>query len=506
MSLSISKQNILFPLKEEVLVDSPDRPRTISLPKVANPFEAIPFKDMVTAVARPPTYRIGSFYRVKTPTSPTISPKEVFKAVFAPEEFLDTDLVVVPRSKKDLALNEIYEVDAYLWAGTLEQIREGKTCLQIEGDEFFKATVNFYLKILITRPTGRKLLQAILSLDKPLYFVKDSVNKTTISFENGKLVLRVFLTGNERTFYFICAVDGEPRLIETPYVTIVAHELIHVLQNSSYSIPDLKVLSGCASYRPVIEEFTIAGVEGHDGLPSENAIRAEFGLPMRLAHFTSGFPPFDPLIHNPRATIGGYRWLAQSVYLGLTVEVAKLLKAGLPPTEATDIPIKHNSGEMLGLLVKGSVDPISQSVKKDLLHAVVVHSANACIDPLMEIGTPVDVKDSSGRTPLHRAVMNGDYKTAEDLLTYGADVEALAPLHKTSLALAVDRRDLKMVQILLKYGARVSRSAENALELLRTRTSSGPVSEQKFLWSFCCAVRREFAIARSMPKSPIKLR
>lgn len=491
-------------LRDEELSESSRPHCSVTLSKVSNPFESFPFKDMLRSARSPATYTIGSFFKVKVPAPLILRPKRDFANIFMPMELSDTDLVMVPSSKKKLAANEIYASDAYMWEAVLQQIREEKTCLQIEGDESFKEMVLSNLKILITRPVGRKLLQAILSLDKPLYFNKHPRNKAKIRMENGELVARVLLTGPVHPMYSICDVDGVPSLVELPYALAIAHELIHVLQNSTFTAEDIVEFSKSKRFHFAVEKFTIAGIDGYDHIPSENAFRQQFGLPMRLTHRVSKFPPFNPLIHDPRATIGRHRWLNHSVYLGLTTEVEKLLETGLSPSEAADIPVIHNSGEMLDLLLKAARVPIASGVKESLLHTAASRGAEACIDPLMEASTPVDVKDSSGRTPLHRAVMNSDHVTAENLLTYGADVEALAPLYKTPLALAIEQRDLKMVKLLLRYGARVSRSAENALELLQTRTSRGLVAEQKFLWSFCYNVRKEFAKARCRPMAPIR--
>lgn len=98
---------------------------------------------------------------------------------------------------------------------------------------------------------------------------------------------------------------------------------------------------------------------------------------------------------------------------------------------------------------------------------------------LLEKGSKVNIKDSSGCTPLHYAVKNGDMEMTKILLHYSADINAIDDTGSTSLYYAIMCKKLAMCHLLIEHGASVhvlNRKNESPLSIA-IQTQSADIVE-----------------------------
>lgn len=87
-----------------------------------------------------------------------------------------------------------------------------------------------------------------------------------------------------------------------------------------------------------------------------------------------------------------------------------------------------------------------------IMHITSSHNSKSHFTKmLLDIGTPVDIKDSCGHTPLITAVNNGSEKNVKILLDHGADINVAICKNRSLLARRFYKRDLHIARILLPH-------------------------------------------------------
>jgi hypothetical protein len=89
------------------------------------------------------------------------------------------------------------------------------------------------------------------------------------------------------------------------------------------------------------------------------------------------------------------------------------------------------------------------------LFYAVVHNIATTILELIDIGTPINIRDANGRTPIFHAVLRGHVDVASIFLETGTvDINEMDDYHETLLSLSARRNNLDMARLLLDHGAK----------------------------------------------------
>ena len=90
------------------------------------------------------------------------------------------------------------------------------------------------------------------------------------------------------------------------------------------------------------------------------------------------------------------------------------------------------------------------------LHSAARHGHKEIVELLIEKGTDVNVRDSSGKSTLHDAVLEGHKEIVKLLITKGADLNAESGYYGTSLHVAASIGHKEIVELLIANGADVN--------------------------------------------------
>ncbi|GLJ42408.1 hypothetical protein SUGI_0878760 [Cryptomeria japonica] len=153
--------------------------------------------------------------------------------------------------------------------------------------------------------------------------------------------------------------------------------------------------------------------------------------------------------------------VAMQKYISLLTEIKPSWADGIKQkSRKQDEESSHQSG------TRGAIGPVFSSfvsyegsddeTKLEIIHSYASEGDTTGLLQVLEHGTPVDMKDSQGRTALHWAADRGQLKTLEILVSKGADInakdmEGQTPLH---YAFVCELEDI--AKYLIDHGADVS--------------------------------------------------
>ncbi|SHJ42921.1 Ankyrin repeat [Desulfatibacillum alkenivorans DSM 16219] len=104
------------------------------------------------------------------------------------------------------------------------------------------------------------------------------------------------------------------------------------------------------------------------------------------------------------------------------------------------------------------------------------------VKSFLQKGTPVDVRDGSGRTPLMHAAEEGRPQMVQFLLDSGADPNAEDDTQFTPLGLAVHySHNLECVRLLIDHGADVNAQDDEGFSILMLAVDDAPLELIKML-------------------------
>ena len=87
------------------------------------------------------------------------------------------------------------------------------------------------------------------------------------------------------------------------------------------------------------------------------------------------------------------------------------------------------------------------------LHIAAENGHADVAERLIQVGVPVDLRDSANYTPLHMAAQKGYLSVARKLIKYGAKIDASTRWGETPLSFAVRGSHREMIDLLLLCGA-----------------------------------------------------
>ncbi len=371
------------------------------------------------------------------------------RPICSPSTFVrweDTDLEVIPDHTNNQALNQIRKSDAVYFSKLYTAIANDESRMKIVGSLDFKKKLLENIKILLTRPLGRQLIGSICSLNRDTMIQEGEKNKSTGPWDGNSLV---FLNFDPNVLGFSKCQDsnGAVLLEPNPAFIALAHEFIHVLHLKALKDAGQDGLEACYidlrrhSPDPVFtnlnEQLTIAGLDSERALPCENALRAEFGMPARVAHHGSEFPSYTPKDHSDIDTPNerGATRLANAVHLKVHGEICKLLDAGANPGNAYCAAIVKNDPTMIQFLLERKADPNKPNHRGNLPLLLAVQRDQRDIAKLLiENGARVDQHNARGETALQVALKNQNIDCALLLITNGAfltekDLNCLNPMY-----------------------------------------------------------------------------
>lgn len=235
----------------------------------------------------------------------TSLPLPFTQAIPSNNPFFFTDLIVFDDTYKGpLPTNGILKTDFEKLTMFYDELILENSPLKISGTIQFKLEVMKAIKILLTRPTGRKLLYFIF---KPHFFdylknlilfryvdyevkclaapIASYANMTTS--EEDKTRFEIHLSFNKQSEVFLESKDGQINQTEkSPFFITLAHELIHIrhfIMRKKWTANKIQELN---LYSNEYEKVAITGIlndQTQDDI-SENSIRSEFGLIPRIYH------------------------------------------------------------------------------------------------------------------------------------------------------------------------------------------------------------------------------
>lgn len=166
----------------------------------------------------------------------------------------------------------------------------------VKGGAAFQNALIRDLYFLSTLPSGKALFARLAAAGKPITFVPESdPHNSFCSPESGLAAGLGIRTGSTISYnpqVGLQAYDASGALIDMPPQCVLAHEMVHALDNAEghhYYGTDPR---GPASQRDIAEEeaATIGTGSHTNDYPTENSVRRDLGLPRRDNHFGKATP------------------------------------------------------------------------------------------------------------------------------------------------------------------------------------------------------------------------
>lgn len=276
--------------------------------------------------------------------------------------------------------------------------------LEIRGTREFQNKIKEDIAKIGRARIGRELFARIIRSGKKVIIEEGEANEFLHHLQ--KITL-----SQQPTVVQVAGEEGKTKWARLPDYIVLAHEMIHFMHFAEEDIPDPNA-PATKGFTNLEEEYTITG-RGPNGLNtvSENAMEVELGLPVRMSHVGSIFPPEHP--NNLYMDVDGWMRSHEVATLGMLDELARYITLGMDIDEPT---------------------------KPD------------------------------GQTCLHLAVKEGQYDIALYLLQNGARVDIQDRNDETALHLAVQKRDKRMIRLLLQHEAnpkRVNRDECTPVDLIK---------------------------------------
>ena len=223
----------------------------------------------------------------------------------------------------------IKKTDFFRVTQLFDDIKEGRTKIQINRDKHFHFFILNIFKKLMTREHGREFIQEILAkptlsvvhIDPchPLCYPSES---TVLSLDS-RIVSRIYFSSQERTLDIIIRKsNGFFGRADIPDFILLAHELVHTL----YDSPQKKEHMKPSFNKRLVNKEEEVTILGGSNKFSENSIRQAFGLPARVTHRWAEKRSNSVKVGGNQLTLEESNYFSQIISCGLYDELEAFLK------------------------------------------------------------------------------------------------------------------------------------------------------------------------------------
>lgn len=364
--------------------------------------------------------------------------------------FADTDIIIFKDHYTGyIPSNGIKKNDFEQTCKIYNSILNGETNLHISKREMaFRSEVLLCIKTLMTRKTGRKIINTIIDLREYCSITPGDKNGT----EFNSIILNTKPTSSLIYLHPSGKLSHAPK----PLFLGLGHELIHIIHRAKgVTDPSTELDEEDEDYHNREEKRTITGFKqkaigpeeapdennwdpiGHDyDELNENALTSEFTG--SLTEFSSKeeikrFPRVGHLgVDIDIDTKSLTEKFKQFIKAGLTYDLEKLIKQTLVTKNVFNFMFKLaiDSGrvDVLKLLLKAHPNP-NISAKENLLHVLAkkakeltTSKLHLMMDAILETEIDVNCPDSQGNTACHYLTRLMDLEAVKKLISKGGDI------------------------------------------------------------------------------------
>ena len=165
-----------------------------------------------------------------------------------------------------------------------------------KGDAAFQNALIRDLFLLSTLPSGRALIERLARSGKPITFVREGDPHNSFCSPSSPLASSLGIPTGSTISYNpdvgLKAFDAAGKPIDMPPQCVLAHEMVHAIDNAEGHHYDGTDPRPPASQPHIEEEEAAAiGTGSHSrDYPTENSVRSDMGLPRRDNHYGQNTP------------------------------------------------------------------------------------------------------------------------------------------------------------------------------------------------------------------------